>query len=345
MFEYQATGSMFLANGGHLLADEPGLGKSKQALEAASQMGARTILVVCPAIAVGVWKTEAAKWRPDLTALTVREAIKAKRVPKVDRLLIVSYDHLVATKAVRERVGSIPHDLLILDEGHYLKNPTAKRTLLIYGPLCAGGPGSLVGRCGATRLLTGTPVLNHAGRAVPAPARAGAGADRAAQLRRVRAPLLHQGHAAGPDQDRPDHDDRDDRGQQPGGGAGAGVSGCAGSGSSAKSTTCCGTCRRCGWRPAGCRSRRSTPTSWRRPSSPRRRPSCAGRSNAATPRPAPPRGPHGAPAPPAGVGQGRRDGGVGRGRARRRRAQGRGLGLARRGAAADRGAAAGRPGS
>lgn len=136
---------------------------TKQALMAARQMVAETILIVCPAIAVGVWKAEVAKWRPDLTALTVREAIKARRVPRKARVLITSFDHLVATKAVRDRVGSIPHDLLVLDEAHALKNPLAKRTKLIYGPLCAGGFGSLIGRCGATRLLTGTPQLNHVG--------------------------------------------------------------------------------------------------------------------------------------------------------------------------------------
>lgn len=45
MFEYQQEGSEFLANGGALLADEPGLGKSKQVLDAAKQMRASTILV------------------------------------------------------------------------------------------------------------------------------------------------------------------------------------------------------------------------------------------------------------------------------------------------------------
>ena len=163
LFGYQHDGIAFLANGGVALTDAPGVGKSAQALKAAVEMGARTILVVCPAIAVGVWKSEAAKWRPDLTALTIREAIKARRVPKADRLLIVSYDHLVSTKAVRDRVVALPHDLMILDEAHALKNPQAKRTMLIYGPLCAGGSSSLIGRVGTTRLLTGTPVLNHAG--------------------------------------------------------------------------------------------------------------------------------------------------------------------------------------
>ena len=162
MFEYQTEGAAFLANGGTLLADSPGLGKSRQALLAAQTMGASTILVVCPAIAVGVWKVEAAKWRPDLITLTVREALKAGSLPRSNRLLIVSYDHLVATRSIYKKL-SMPHDLLILDEAHALKNPTAKRTMLIYGAFCAGWPDSLVGQCGATKLLTGTPQLNHAG--------------------------------------------------------------------------------------------------------------------------------------------------------------------------------------
>ena len=69
----------------------------------------------------------------------------------------------MATKAVRQVVFGLTHDLLICDEAHALKNPTAKRTQLIYGAFCAGGEDSLLKRCGATRLLTGTPTLNHAG--------------------------------------------------------------------------------------------------------------------------------------------------------------------------------------
>lgn len=162
-FGYQDEGAVFLSNGGALLADEPGLGKSRQALLAAERMGAETILVLCPAIALGVWKREAEKWRPDLTAMTVREAMKGGKVPRKGRLLIASYDHIVANKVLREKLGSIRHDLLVCDEAHALKNPKAKRTMLIYGAGCAGGPNSLVGRVGATRLLTGTPMLNHAG--------------------------------------------------------------------------------------------------------------------------------------------------------------------------------------
>ena len=80
MFEYQQAGSDFLANGGILLADEPGLGKTRQALMAAKDLDARTILVICPAIAVGVWQSEVAKWRPDLAAVTVRAALKANKI-------------------------------------------------------------------------------------------------------------------------------------------------------------------------------------------------------------------------------------------------------------------------
>ena len=166
-FGYQDEGAAFLSNGGVLLADQPGLGKSKQALDAAKKMGAETILVICPAIAVPVWKSEAAKWRPDLAAMTVREAMKNGKVPRRGRLLVASYDHLVANKALREKIGSIPHDLLVCDEAHAMKNPKAKRTMLIYGAGCAGGPNSLIGRVGATRILTGTPQLNHAGEWFP----------------------------------------------------------------------------------------------------------------------------------------------------------------------------------
>lgn len=64
---YQKIGAHYLAmfgRTGALLADEPGLGKTLQALQALRVVGDDAI-VVCPSFARGVWTRELEKWLPD----------------------------------------------------------------------------------------------------------------------------------------------------------------------------------------------------------------------------------------------------------------------------------------
>ena len=57
---------------------------------------------------------------------------------------------------------ALPWDVLILDEGHVLKNPEAKKTRFVYGHKL-DGKGALVGNAANVFLLTGTPMPNNAG--------------------------------------------------------------------------------------------------------------------------------------------------------------------------------------
>ncbi|MEL7079533.1 MAG: SNF2-related protein, partial [Cyanobacteria bacterium J06582_2] len=58
-FPYQQIGARFLSQGTQrLLADEMGLGKSCQAVIAADMVGARNILVLCPAAVRINWQRE-----------------------------------------------------------------------------------------------------------------------------------------------------------------------------------------------------------------------------------------------------------------------------------------------
>jgi SNF2 family DNA or RNA helicase len=67
--KYQMAGSAFMIAGGQvLLGDEPGLGKTLQALGAVIEHGARDILVVCPRSATrSVWERETQRWAPGIT--------------------------------------------------------------------------------------------------------------------------------------------------------------------------------------------------------------------------------------------------------------------------------------
>ena len=63
-FPYQLHGACAAAWDGHtLIADEPGLGKTIQALLAARMMNARRILIICPPILVTNWEKETLRTR------------------------------------------------------------------------------------------------------------------------------------------------------------------------------------------------------------------------------------------------------------------------------------------
>lgn len=139
-----------------LIADEPGLGKTIQALGIANMMlgeGAERVwmLVVAPKIALWNWKREAEKWlmKPHTVALWT-----TKKQPDAD-IIIVNYD--IAAK-LAEPLRAISWDMAVFDEAHALKTEDAKRTVAILGSYK-----SKTEAINATRrlFLTGTPILNR----------------------------------------------------------------------------------------------------------------------------------------------------------------------------------------
>jgi SWI/SNF-related matrix-associated actin-dependent regulator of chromatin subfamily A-like protein 1 len=162
---YQLEGIEFLATHkvAAMLADEPGLGKSAQAIVAAERLGLDHILIVCPAIGRVSWPIELAKWD-----LSQRVIVMVGRDPltfssSYGKVFIVSYDllsrggHLAVQLDELAKAGHF--DLLILDEGQYLKDTGAKRTKFVYRQLSRHIPNTWV--------LTGTPTPNHNGELYP----------------------------------------------------------------------------------------------------------------------------------------------------------------------------------
>ena len=136
---FQIAGRDFLASRPYaLLADDMGLGKTVQAIAAAEAVGAKKILVICPASVRGGWKQEILECGADF---------------KFTGALwhILSYN-----EACKPHKNILPeYDVLILDEAHYLKNPDAQRTQAVLGNK------GLVRRAKRVWALTGTPILNR----------------------------------------------------------------------------------------------------------------------------------------------------------------------------------------
>jgi len=59
LYDYQRDGALEVAAGRRLLADAPGVGKTRTALAAAAALGSRRTLVVCPSVVVTHWTREA----------------------------------------------------------------------------------------------------------------------------------------------------------------------------------------------------------------------------------------------------------------------------------------------
>jgi len=146
LFPYQVEGAGFLATRGRaLLADEMGLGKTAQAIAAARRVGAAHLLVIAPASVVETWRREIARFWPDMA--------------EGQSYQVFSYDRIV--RFVKASTYWLPDDAtVILDEAHYLKTRTAKRTKAILGEKC-DGVGGLVERAKHVFCLTGTPTPNN----------------------------------------------------------------------------------------------------------------------------------------------------------------------------------------
>lgn len=132
-----------------LLADQMGTGKTIQLCGVANALDPETVLVICPASAKDHWKRELEKWLllcPSLGVIYGAERPKAK-------IIIINYDilHLHA-RALRSRYW----DMIIIDEGHYVKDITSRRTKQVFGSRTLP---PLRGK--HITVLGGTPIVNR----------------------------------------------------------------------------------------------------------------------------------------------------------------------------------------
>lgn len=164
LFRYQRGGVRFLADRKFaLLAYEMGLGKTPVAIRAADAVGARRIVVVCPAIARRNWQREFDAWGQLPRKIHVVTK-SSEPIPADAEVVIVSFDGALRP-VPRNTLMFGAWDLLIVDECHFLKERSTKRTEMVYGEN-ANGTG-LISRATRCWLLSGTPAPNHAGELWP----------------------------------------------------------------------------------------------------------------------------------------------------------------------------------
>jgi SWI/SNF-related matrix-associated actin-dependent regulator of chromatin subfamily A-like protein 1 len=141
------------------LADEQGLGKTIEALATLQAAEAFPAIVVCPANLKLNWTRESETWLPGRTVRVLSgygDGVPAPQPPA--DLTIVNYD-IVAAR-LPELLAGQPQ-AVVIDEAHYCKNATAKRTQAVQR-LTAGVP-----QDGFVLALSGTPVVNRPAELIP----------------------------------------------------------------------------------------------------------------------------------------------------------------------------------
>ncbi|MDT4894215.1 MAG: hypothetical protein QOE97_3250 [Pseudonocardiales bacterium] len=106
-----------------LLADEPGLGKTAQALLAAEVANAYPLLVVVPSVVKINWAREAGLWTPNRSATVVHG--NGDTVDGFADIVVVNYE--VLDRHVGW-FGDFGFRGMVVDEAHFIKNKTSQRS-------------------------------------------------------------------------------------------------------------------------------------------------------------------------------------------------------------------------
>lgn len=153
LLPYQWQGVLFAVNAGRaILADDMGLGKTIQGIGSAELLSKlaniKRVLVVCPASLKSQWRSEISRFCDSSSQLINGPA--AERWQQYDNdafYTLCNYEQVLRDVLHIERV---PWDMIILDEGHRIKNWEAKTSQVIKS---LRSPFALV--------LSGTPLENR----------------------------------------------------------------------------------------------------------------------------------------------------------------------------------------
>jgi hypothetical protein len=135
-----------------LLADEPGLGKTAEALLAAEAANAYPLLVVVPSVVKTNWAREAARWTPRHPVTVVQGDGEA--VDGFADIVVLNYEVLDRHMGW---LGDFDFRGMVVDEAHFIKNKSSQRSqrvLALSERIRSRTPRPLL------MALTGTPLIN-----------------------------------------------------------------------------------------------------------------------------------------------------------------------------------------
>jgi SNF2-related domain/Helicase conserved C-terminal domain len=135
-----------------LLADEPGLGKTAQALLAAKAANAYPLLVVVPNVVKTNWAREAKLWTPNRSATVIHG--DGDTMDGFADIVVVNYEVLDRHAGW---IGDLGFRGMVIDEAHFIKNKTSQRSRYVLQ--LSERIRSRVARP-LLMALTGTPLIN-----------------------------------------------------------------------------------------------------------------------------------------------------------------------------------------
>ncbi|CAN5169387.1 hypothetical protein BH09ACT1_BH09ACT1_26310 [soil metagenome] len=154
LFNHQAqfVASARQGHRSYLLADEPGLGKTAQALLAAEVTHSYPLLVVVPNVVKMNWAREVELWTPNRTATVIHGS--GEDLDAFADVVIVNYDVLDRHIGWLRTLG---FKGMVVDEAHFIKNRESQRSkhvLALGESIRQRSPRALM------IALTGTPLIN-----------------------------------------------------------------------------------------------------------------------------------------------------------------------------------------
>jgi hypothetical protein len=140
---------------GALLASGMGMGKCAVSIIAANTFGLERVLVIAPKAAIPDWRRELRRWHtrhPLIRHLSARK--RWINIPV--GWVLINYANIERWPELKDREW----DLLIVDESQAVKEPTAKRTVMIFGGEWKGQLMKAI-PCRKGLVVTGTPLKNR----------------------------------------------------------------------------------------------------------------------------------------------------------------------------------------
>lgn len=142
-FQLDGVRQMLSRSGNILLADEMGLGKTPEVMMYINATRPKRVLIGCPNNAKLIWKRHFEEWCTEPYDVEVAYT----NLYTFGDCVIMNYEALVKWS---DALKMQEWDLVVYDEGHYLKTPGAKRSKAAYA---VHGAKSII--------VTGTPIVNY----------------------------------------------------------------------------------------------------------------------------------------------------------------------------------------
>jgi SWI/SNF-related matrix-associated actin-dependent regulator of chromatin subfamily A-like protein 1 len=127
LFPYQKEGVIFVdERGSALIADDPGLGKTLQAIGfLAFNPDQFPAVVVCPAGLKLIWRRQIKMWMKHPPRVRILEGREPEDIKGTADIFIINYEIMMYWKKSLQKIKPLT---IIGDEVQYIKNSTAKRT-------------------------------------------------------------------------------------------------------------------------------------------------------------------------------------------------------------------------